>query len=67
MKKPKLSEIKYLGTMYARDAWGNDDAEKAILWLQARLKEEMDRNEVIEMENFGVSVKPRGLFSRLEE
>jgi len=50
--KPSIEQIKYLGRMYAQDAWGNDDAEKALLWQDARLREEMEKNMELEQRLF---------------
>lgn len=51
-EKPDINEIKFLGKMYAQNAWGNTDAEKAIKWLEDRLCEEIDRNAQLEVERF---------------
>ena len=51
-EKPKLEEIKYLGRVFAPNAWGNSDAEKVIQWYCDRLEEEMKKNCLLDIENF---------------
>lgn len=63
MKKPKLSEIKFLGSMFGQNVWGNNDAEKAIQWYISCLEEEMDKNAKLEMENFALECKPKKGFN----
>lgn len=56
-KEPQEKELKFLGTFYAKDAWGNEDADKLIKWLHARLEEEMEKNAALEMRNFSLEIK----------
>lgn len=61
-EKPTTSEITFLGKMYGQDVWGNEGALKKIEWLQARLKEEMEKNLRLEQVNFVLSARPRKKF-----
>ena len=62
--KPKTEEIKYLGKMFAQNAWGNDDAKKIIDWYAVQLEREMEKNMVLEIENFKLSCKPKSFLHR---
>lgn len=50
--KPSIEEIKYLGMMMGQNAWGNADAEKIIEWYKAQFAREMEKNLLLEQENF---------------
>jgi hypothetical protein len=52
MEKPKIEDIKYIGMMMGRNAWGNDDAKKIIDWYKERLSYEMEKNLSLELDYF---------------
>ena len=38
MEKPKLEDIKFLGTMFGKDVWGNKEAEELINFLEKEVE-----------------------------
>ena len=56
--KPKLKDIKYIGTMMGKEAWGDENAGKIIKWYQEQLHEQMEKNVFLEEEKYTIKTEP---------
>ena len=65
MDKPKIEDIKYIGSWMGKSVWGDSRVEEIVKYYTNALEKEWEKNMNLEVENFRLSVKRPSFFERL--